>query len=421
MVPARRRRGRRDRVGAVLAGKSVTTSMPTARPARQGRQTRSTPSSPNTSCTRATACGVRTTATLPAGAFGPSVGANGSHADGRLSPEQARRPGSDERRIRARYLGRRCRRLPEDPEIASRALAVSVEEARAFVVEAPVKHADETGWREARRRAWLWTVVTATVFMIHTRRNAVAARAILGRAHGVLVSDRHGAYNWWPAVKHQFCWAHLIRDFVKIAERRGDSERIGNALLAEAERMFGWWHRVRDGTLKRSTFIVYMRSVQRRVGLLLDEGAAAPHFKTSKTCAKLLKRVDALWTFLYVEDVEPTNNTAERAVRHGVLCRKTSYGTHSEVAASSNASSPSTRPSVRSDATSAATQRPPLRPARTRAHRRSEGRQCTLRRCPQEPVRPPTGCGHPESRSGSAERARRVTHGDHADFNLFLL
>ena len=207
-----------------------------------------------------------------------------------------------------------------------------VEEAKAFVVEEPIKHADETGWREARRRAWLWTVVTATVtvFMIHTRRNAVAARAILGRAHGVLVSDRHGAYNWWPAVKHQFCWAHLIRDFVKIAERRCDSERIGNALLAEAERMFGWWHRVRDGTLARSTFRVYMRTVQRRVESLLAEGAAVPHFKTSKTCAKLLKRADALWTFLYVEGVEPTNNTAERAVRHGVLCRKTSYGTHSE-------------------------------------------------------------------------------------------
>ena len=179
-------------------------------------------------------------------------------------------------------------------KIASRALAVPVEEAKAFVAGEPIKHADETGWREARRRAWLWTVVTAsvTVFMIHTRRNAVAARAILGRAHGVLVSDRHGAYSWWPAVKHQFCWAHLTRDFVKIAERRSDSERIGNGLLAEAERMFGWWHRVRDGTLKRSTFIVYMRLVQRRVESLLAEGAAVPNFKTARTCAKLLKRSD---------------------------------------------------------------------------------------------------------------------------------
>ena len=94
--------------------------------------------------------------------------------------------------------------------------------------------------------------------------------------------------------------------------------------------MFGWWHRVRDGTLARSTFRVYMRTVQRRVESLLAEGAAVPHFKTSRTCAKLLKRADALWIFLYVEGVEPTNNTAERAERRGVLCRKTSYGTHSE-------------------------------------------------------------------------------------------
>ncbi len=278
-------------------------------------------------------CGVRTTATLPAGvptgAFGPSVVAMVATLMGvyRLSkravPELMRDVFGLSFSVGA-VVG--CQK------IASRALAAPVEEAKAFVVEAPIKHAEETGWRQARRRAWLWTVVTktVTVFMIHTRRNAVAAHAILGRAHGVLVSDRHGAYNWWPAVKHQFCWAHLIRDFVKIAERRSDSERIGNALLAEAERMFGWWHRVRDGTLARSTFRVYMRSVQRRVESLLAEGTAVPHFKTARTCAKLLKRADALWTFLYVEGVEPTNNTAERAVRHGVLCRKTTYGTHSE-------------------------------------------------------------------------------------------
>jgi len=279
------------------------------------------------------ACGVRTAATLPAGvptgAFGPSVVAMVATLMGvyRLSkravPDLMRDVFGLSISVGA-IIG--CQK------IASRALAVPVEEAKAFVAREPIKHADETGWREARRRAWLWTVVTAsvTVFMIHTRRNAVAARAILGRVHGVLVSDRHGAYNWWPAVKHQFCWAHLTRDFVKIAERRSDSERIGNGLLAEAERMFGWWHRVRDGTLKRTTFIVYMRLVQRRVESLLAAGAAVPNFKTARTCAKLLKRSDALWTFLYVNGVEPTNNIAERTVRHGVLCRKTSYGTHSE-------------------------------------------------------------------------------------------
>ena len=279
------------------------------------------------------ACGVRTTATLPdgvpTGAFGPSIVAMAATLMGvyRLSkravPELMRDVFGLSISVGA-VVG--CQR------IASAALAPPVEEARAFVVEQPVKYADETSWREARGKAWLWTVVTATVtvFMIHRRRTAEAAHAILGRARGVLVSDRHGAYNWWPGTKHQFCWAHLIRDFVKISERRSDSERIGKALLAETAQMFAWWHRVRDGTLARSTFRVYMRSVQRRVEARLTEGAAVPNSKTARTCAKLVKRADALWTFLYVDGVEPTNNIAERAVRHGVLCRKTSYGTHSE-------------------------------------------------------------------------------------------
>jgi transposase len=278
-------------------------------------------------------CGMRTTADLPSGAptgaFGPTVVATVATVMGvyRLSkravPELMRDLFGLSMSVGA-VIG--CQR------IASAALKAPVDEAKAALIAEPVKYADETGWREARQRAFLWVAVTAslTVFMVHTRRTADAARALLHRVHGVLVSDRHGAYNWWPDARHQFCWAHLIRDFVKIAERGHGSERIGNALLVETDRMFGWWHRVRDGSLARSTFRVYMRSVQRRVDVLLKEGAAVFHPMTAKTCANLLKRTDALWTFLYVEGVEPTNNTAERAVRHGVLCRKTSQGTHSE-------------------------------------------------------------------------------------------
>lgn len=215
---------------------------------------------------------------------------------------------------------------------ASEALAAPVEEAKQAIAEEPVKHADETSWREARGRAWLWVVVSAklTVFMVHLRRNADAARVLLGKAAGVLVTDRHGAYGWWSGLLRQFCWAHLIRDFKAIAERGYASERIGNALLDEAGRMFTWWHRVRDGTLTRSTFKVYMRDLRRRVEDLLAEGAVCLHPKTEKTCQKILRSVDSLWTFVRVEGVEPTNNVAERAVRHAVLWRKACGGTHSE-------------------------------------------------------------------------------------------
>ena len=174
-------------------------------------------------------------------------------------------------------------------------------------------------------------VVTAsvTVLLIHARRNADVARELLGSALGVLVTDRHGGYNFWPEATHPFCWAHLKRDIVAISERGGDSERIGKAMLEKIARMFTGWHRVRDGTLTRSTFVVYMRSVQKRIEALLKEGASVAQLNTQRTCKKLLKHKTSLWTFVRISGVEPTHNAAERSVRHGVICRKVSFGTRS--------------------------------------------------------------------------------------------
>src|SRR5438445_9992080 len=44
----------------------------------------------------------------------------------------------------------------------------------------------------------------------------------------------------------------------------------------------------------------------------------------------LLEGEEHLWTFLRVRGIEPTNNAAERALRHAVLGRKSSGGTASE-------------------------------------------------------------------------------------------
>jgi len=280
-------------------------------------------------------CGHTTVGKLPAGvptgAFGPSVVAVVSVLMGayRLSKRLVPELLYDLFRLRISVgaaVG--CQ------ELATAALEAPFVEAQAHVAQQRVKHADETGWREGprRARAWLWVAATTTVavFMVHTRRNADAAKKLLGAVFGVLVTDRHGAYNWWPDHLRQLCWAHLKRQFQTISERGHDSERIGKALLEEVDRLFHFWHRVRDGTLRRSSFKVYMRNVRGRVEALLAEGAAIPHVKTSETCRRLLKHTDALWTFVRVEGVEPTNNAAEQIIRHGVIIRKLSHGTHSE-------------------------------------------------------------------------------------------
>jgi transposase len=212
------------------------------------------------------------------------------------------------------------------------AVAAPVEAARTSVQAQAVAHLDETGWRQGGKRAWLWVAVTSlvTVCVVRLSRGADVARALLGEEFsGILVTDRYSAYNWYPVRGRQVCWAHLLRDFEAMRSRGGRSTKLGDALLAQAHQMFTWWHRVRDGTLKRSSFRSAMTPVRREVERLLEAGSRCGVPKTAGTCQDILKRRAALWTFVQVEGVEPTNNTAERAIRPGVLWRKGSFGTQS--------------------------------------------------------------------------------------------
>ena len=213
------------------------------------------------------------------------------------------------------------------------AVAAPVEAARTYVHAQAVAHLDETSWRQGGKRAWLWVAVTSvvTVFLVRMSRGGQVARELLGeRFSGILVTDRYSASNWYPVRWRQVCWAHLLRDFEAMRGRGGRSEEIGDALLAQAHQMFAWWHRVREGTLQRSTFRSYMSPLRREVERLLEAGSRCGVPKTAGTCRDILKRREALWTFVQVEGVEPTNNTAERSIRPGVLWRKGSFGTQSE-------------------------------------------------------------------------------------------
>jgi transposase len=212
------------------------------------------------------------------------------------------------------------------------AVAAPIAEARRYVQEQPVAHLDETGWREGPHRAWLWTAVTAgvTVFVVRLSRSGKVAQELLGeRFWGWLITDRWSGYNWYPTWRRQLCWAHLARDIEAMIERGGRSQAIGEALRDQMRQMFHWWHRVRDGTLAHVSLASYMRPVQREVERLLEEGQHCGVQKTEGVCREILKRRQALWTFVRHEGVEPTNNPAERAIRPGVLWRKGSFGTQS--------------------------------------------------------------------------------------------
>nr|AYM52798.1 transposase IS66 family protein [Simulacricoccus ruber] len=215
----------------------------------------------------------------------------------------------------------------------SSALAAPVQAAREYVQRQPCVHQDETGWWQKHTRAWLWVASTAAVavFVVVKSRGTQVAKRMLGEDFaGVLVSDRWCAYAWVHALRRQVCWAHLVREFEGFCERGREARRLGELLLSEASVMFEWWHLARDGLLQRATLQKKMRPLMREVERLLAEVADVCPKKVAGTARQILKLKDALWTYVYVEGVEPTNNRAERDLRHAVLWRKTSFGTHSE-------------------------------------------------------------------------------------------
>jgi transposase len=279
------------------------------------------------------ACGAHTQApwpaAMPAGSFGPRAQATVGYVTGRMGVSQR---DVEEMLETVFHTDLSLGSIPALEQDVSAAVAQPVAEAQTYVQTQPVNNVDETSWPERAQRGWLWVTATprVTVFLLLMSRGADSAKKVLGEAfQGIVGSDRWSGYNWLDPARRQVCWAHLKRDFQAFVERGGEAERIGQALLIYVEQMFSLWHRVLDGTLARGDFHVAMQPIQTQVGDLLRQGAQLSNEKTGRTCARILKLEVALWTFVRVEGVEPTNNSAERPLRRAVLWRRRSFWTQS--------------------------------------------------------------------------------------------
>lgn len=195
-----------------------------------------------------------------------------------------------------------------------------------------VAHADETGWREAGSRAWLWAGVSAavSVFLIRRTRGSSVAKELLGaNSRATCVSDRWSGYSWIDPEQRQLCWAHLTRDFRRIADAGGETRVIGERLLQAEEDLFHHWHAVSAGELSRRGFRRRAAKIRRKIRSLLEIGTASRVCGVASLCRGILELEPAMWTFVERPGVEPTNNPAERAIRPAVIWRKTSMGTQS--------------------------------------------------------------------------------------------
>lgn len=210
--------------------------------------------------------------------------------------------------------------------LVAQGLAAPVQQLQHQLRHAPVCHADETRHQSHAHTLWTWVQASdwGVKFSIDASRGQNTAKAILGaRPDFVLVSDRYAAYNYIPLQQRQVCWAHLLRDFERMAGRKGLAGHIGKRLGAYGHVLFRWRGQDKfDG--QRTAWL------QKRMRTVLEQGAAqSACSKTANTCANLIKVWDALWTFTRNPLVPPTNNAAEQALRSLVLKRKISYCTRS--------------------------------------------------------------------------------------------
>ena len=211
------------------------------------------------------------------------------------------------------------------------ALEQPYEELKSALADEPQLFMDESPTKQGDRKAWLWTAVAPmfAVFAIFSSRKAEALPKLLGNAFtGVINCDR--AKMYWQAKQLQWCWAHLKHDFQALIDHRDPQvRRLGHDLMRQVRLMFDTWWRYKLNKISWDEFQRNMNPIRQKVDHLLLRGVFSGNRRLVGMCRELYNHREWLWTFVDVQGVEPTNNTAERALRPAVIYRKLSFGTQS--------------------------------------------------------------------------------------------
>lgn len=216
-------------------------------------------------------------------------------------------------------------------KLVSDSVAAAYEQLRGELQNQSQLFVDESPTKENKHKAWLWVAVAQTfaVFGIFANRSRESLVALIGDYQGILLNcDR--AKMYLDGKRLQWCWAHLKRDFQKLIDSAdGQEKRMGHDLMRQQRKLFEYWREYKAGKIKWSTFRGKVAPIREEIRQLLLRGIYSGNAKLKGFCNELYRGRKHLWTFTRVEGIEPTNNTAERALRPAVISRKLSFGTQS--------------------------------------------------------------------------------------------
>ena len=193
--------------------------------------------------------------------------------------------------------------------------------------EAATKHIDETSWRNNGINNWLWIFINKEValYVIQQRRSSEVPKKVLGNQKDKFITtDRFSAYNQLvedSGCLQQVCWTHLLRNSKDLAKHYSEAKYIH-------KRMKFIFRKAKEGTEKEK-LLYWIDLISNRK----YHGTEVPKFVKS-ICRK---HKEDLFRFVDNPEVEPTNNLAERGLRHAVVMRKISGGSRSTKGAETTA------------------------------------------------------------------------------------
>jgi transposase len=126
------------------------------------------------------------------------------------------------------------------------------------------------------------------------------------------------------------CLAHLARDLIALGERDGQPGKLGRALSRKLGRVFHTLHAPERDSADLQALRADITPIRQAFHDLLAKGARGRDLRTRRFCQGLLNHETALWNVTRVNGVPATNNASERALRHAVHWRRTSYGTQTD-------------------------------------------------------------------------------------------
>lgn len=206
---------------------------------------------------------------------------------------------------------------------ASEAIASTYERIGQVARTSECNFIDETSWFKKHDLQWLWVMVNTLVafFRIDPKRSKQAFLELIADWKGILISDGYGLYCKWIHGR-QTCLAHLIRKAKALTESKKLNEKRGGKLIGTHLKTLIDFSKNKPPPKKWERFY---NSLLLTLSLFEDDRDDA-----GRLARQMVRELDALWTFLEHEGVEPTNNRAERSLRFGVLWRKCSLGTQSD-------------------------------------------------------------------------------------------